>query len=216
MQSVDTHLSPSLVPYSSAIADHPGCQRVATGIRRLYRETNPQRQHAISFRHLAKLSPITSQHLEDLRNCFAPLCPSTFDQKNTAILGLSESGIIPSYVVQSLRPELNWHCTTRTPSNSGTSFKEVHSHAPNHYLSKAFLDLVPKTLWIVEDEITTGKTIINLLTCLPDFFRELDVLILSLLDVRSENDRSSFENSLGQLTASGKVRSVSCRAVFPA
>lgn len=195
---------------------------VKSGIAFLQRKANPMRKSAIGFLHLGKLRPITAEHLDDLRVCFAPLLNQPWmefrrqlSSRSLTVLGLSESGIVPSYIVSSLLGlETQWFCTTRRRQADLATFQEAHSHAPTHFLPKDFCEHPPSELWIVEDEITTGKTLLNLLRCLPEAFSETSVRIFSLLDARQVDARAEFELMASCLVNEGRLRSLCCESVF--
>lgn len=197
-------------PQASALA----ARRIADGCRVVQRDGNPNRSHAITFLQLGKLEPIGARHLDELRGAFAALLPENVGRR-VAILGLAESGIVPAYAMHSLCKRGNWdchwYCTTRSPraagSRQGTQvrFREEHSHAPDHWLPQAFLEKLPEELWIVEDEVTTGRTILNLLRQLPPGFRQIHVRIFCLVDLREPADDKAFTGELEQLGWSHQV-----------
>lgn len=189
-------------------------QRVQQGLCLLKRLGNPKRIEAITFRHLGKLWPISRLHLQDLRLCFAPLISGEVNEGVT-VLGLSESGIVPSYAVHTLmHGNAHWFCTSRDATPNATSFQEAHSHAPTHYLPERFCHGAPGELWIVEDEITTGKTLLNLLESLPRGFRGSTVRVLALLDARGPADRVAFEQAVGAMLSANRFAELQCHSVF--
>ena len=73
-------------------------------------------------------------------------------------------------------------------------FEEEHSHAtdqrcyaPEHYLAN------DQTICLVDDEITTGKTALNIIESIQKKFPRKNYVVLSLLDWRSEQDRQRFK-----------------------
>jgi len=69
-------------------------------------------------------------------------------------------------------------------------FEEEHSHAtdqrcyaPEHYLNN------DRQICLVDDEITTGKTALNIIASIQKRFPRKEYAVLSLLDWRSEEDR---------------------------
>ncbi|MCC9608603.1 phosphoribosyltransferase domain-containing protein [Blastopirellula sp. JC732] len=166
------------------------------GTRIVQRDANPKRTHAITFEHLAKLGPINAIHLHDLIECFrafidAPPSPSC------TVLGLTESGIVPSFAMQKACEaagiDSEWRCSSRDDTG-GLRFRESHSHAPEHFLPHNFLDQIGEELWIVEDEVTSGRTIENLLECVYDSSNIRKCRVFALLDARSEADRQRFDD----------------------
>ena len=167
----------------------------------LERSNNPHRTTAMSFSWLAKLAPICQQ---DLRQCRAWL--RTFvrislaaEQKPASplLVGLTESGIIISALLhQELRAlglEAHWLCSTRRKI-PGVQFNERHSHSPCHYIK------LPENshaeLWIVEDEITSGRTILSLSRLLWECLRLEHIRILALADTRSAAQAAAFHQAM--------------------
>ena len=73
-------------------------------------------------------------------------------------------------------------------------FEEEHSHAtdqrcyaPEYYLAN------DQTICLVDDEITTGKTALNIIESIQKQFPRKNYVVLSLLDWRSEQDRQRFK-----------------------
>jgi hypothetical protein len=85
---------------------------------------------------------------------------------------------------------------------------EPHSHAPHHYLPTAFLDSPIETLWVVEDEITSGKTLDNLLHTLVDRGQVQQVRIFSLLDMRDAAAVEGFSSAWANRGLQVQVESI--------
>ncbi|RKP48835.1 phosphoribosyltransferase [Cohnella endophytica] len=81
-------------------------------------------------------------------------------------------------------------------------FEEEHSHATAHRCYVRDEDLFRKAskVVLVDDEITTGRTSLNIIKELHEAFGHRDFVVASLLDWRSAEDRESFaalEQELG-------------------
>ncbi len=87
----------------------------------------------------------------------------------------------------------DWICSTRRPS-SGIIFTEKHSHAPDHILPLPCYQ--PTELWFVEDEITTGKTVLHLALKLCEIMNIRQVRFLAIADIRSISHKSIFHSVL--------------------
>jgi len=109
------------------------------------------------------------------------------------IVGLTESGIIPAFLMymETLRRNLNTHIlySTRRPL-SGISFKERHSHGPDHILPLP--DCTIREIWIVEDEITTGNTVYHLMVQLCAYLNISRVRIFAFADFRESGQKSEL------------------------
>lgn len=81
-------------------------------------------------------------------------------------------------------------------------FEEQHSHATTHrcYPQDDTLLAKPYPIVLVDDEMTTGKTSLNLIRSIQQRFPRTTYIVTSLLDWRSEADRAQFaevEKELG-------------------
>lgn len=75
------------------------------------------------------------------------------------------------------------------------NFEEEHSHAVSHrcYADNPDLFRNASRIVLVDDEITTGNTSLNIIKELFERFRHTDFIVASLLDWRSAQDRSRFD-----------------------
>lgn len=188
--------------------------RIACGISVVRRDSNPHRKTAILIEHLGKTGVLRARHLDDLRAAFSELIPVR--PTTVCALGLAESGIVPAFAVATLAAryghQVEYHCSTRLPQSRSTHgvFSEEHSHAPQHYLPSIDPDL--EEIWVVEDELTTGQTLLNLLSQIPrgSARKKHCVRIFSILDLRSRMDMQRFGDALVGLN----VRVLSCDSLF--
>ncbi|MCX6498683.1 MAG: phosphoribosyltransferase domain-containing protein [Arthrobacter sp.] len=93
-----------------------------------------------------------------------------------------------------------------TRHNSGSvapygAFEELHSHATSHRLlptSRAALDLA-ETVVLVDDELSTGATIINTIRELHGTAPHRRYVVASLVDLRSAADRGRLDDLAAEL-----------------
>ena len=169
----------------------------------LNRRNNPRRKTAVSFSFLGKLYPISRQQLQVGKQYLQKLLIESLKQipssKSPLIIGLAESGIIPSALMHQIaresKIEARWLCSTRRDS-SGIHFSESHSHQPDHVLP--FYQDRPTEIWFVEDEITTGKTILNLILKLCPLLKVNSIRLFSFLDSRTSEEAAHFASTLAQ------------------
>lgn len=167
----------------------------------LQRENNPHRQTALSFSFLGKLGLTTDRDLLPCKKHFIALLRSLESQKQISgyplIIGLTESGIIPSALMyQAVRERdisASWICSTRRRA-SGIRFIESHSHGPHHILPLP--QFQPTQLWFLEDEITTGRTILNLALHLSELLQVRQMRLFAIADRRSEAQIAQFDSIL--------------------
>ncbi|CAK8721127.1 Phosphoribosyl transferase [Candidatus Electronema halotolerans] len=110
------------------------------------------------------------------------------------LIGLTESGIVPSFLmhIEACRQGIpcKWVCSTRRTGIAGLPFQELHSHGPDHTLP-----LPPEEtaeVWIVEDEITSGTTVKNLISQIQEHLAAPVFRIFSFADSRSAEQKEDF------------------------
>ncbi len=96
-----------------------------------------------------------------------------------------------------------FHTTREEPSglNPAIAFEEEHSHATSHrcYIPLEMIDH-NREIILVDDEITTGKTALNIIKSIHGKFPRQEYTVVSILDWRSQEDQQNFlriENELG-------------------
>ena len=161
----------------------------------LKRENNPHREDACTLSCLGKLHPASSSDFTRYGSWLSELLDD-LDLENPSkheilIAGLTESGIIPAFLMylESSKREMNTHLvySTRRPI-SGIAFNERHSHGPDHVLPLAARRF--KELWIVEDEITSGNTVLNLIFQLHNHMKIERVRIFAFADFRNNEQKT--------------------------
>lgn len=188
----------------------------------LKRDNNPHREEAFTLSCLGKLYPASCEDFLRCRGYLSGLLDEALSERYIAanpssgrsdsidpfcckatsksnmddeilIIGLTESGIIPSLLmyIEAMRRDLNTHLlySTRRPL-SGISFKENHSHGPDHILPLP--DCTIREIWIVEDEITSGNTVCNLMVQLCDHLNISRVRVFAFADFRDSQQRLEF------------------------
>ena len=122
----------------------------------------------------------------------------------TLFIGFAETATGLGHAAFSLFDNAHYLHTTREQIPglvSELNFTEDHSHAVNHrcYPLDTKLLETPKTIVLVDDEITTGNTALNIIRAIHGKFPKSDYVVLSLLDWRTTEDRSSFSKLEQQL-----------------
>lgn len=174
----------------------------------LKRDNNPLREDAFTISCLGKLFPASSL---DFTRCGSWLSELLDDiilnnslEHEILIIGLTESGIIPAFLmyVEATKKHLNTHIiySTRRPM-SGIAFHESHSHGPNHILPIA--DASFKEIWIVEDEITSGNTVFNLIVQLSNHLKIDCIRVFAFADFRNMKQKTQFLSKI-------KEKDISC------
>lgn len=107
------------------------------------------------------------------------------------VLGFSETATGLGMAVASSIRDCFYQTTTREEIlgvDNMLSFEEEHSHATNHKCFTLYNDAIKKAdrIILVDDEITTGKSMINLIRELSFITNVKNFTILSVLDWRNE------------------------------
>jgi len=184
-------------------------------IYHLRRENNARRRNAITFSCLGKIAGTGAATLglwkAGLGGLFRSACRMRPVTRAPLVIGLAESGIIPSalfhQIVREACPAAAWICSTRRPS-PGIAFSEHHSHAPDHSLPDP--EIRPTELWFVEDEITTGRTLLGLSLNLCRRLEQGHVRYVAFTDARRPEAKRQF-NAI--LSANGITHSL--HVLFP-
>lgn len=134
------------------------------GFHVVKRHKNPLRKYGLVHRDLGKIGAVEPDRIINL---VSRLVSGGLPFKHPLILGLSESSILLGRVVCEYFGGGMFLFSTRYPHNESemVSFTEPHSHAPAQFLKLSEAGDY-REVCIVEDEITTGNTIMNLIQVL--------------------------------------------------
>jgi len=169
----------------------------------LKRDNNPLREEAFTLSCLGKLYPASSSEFLRCGNWLSGLLDELDIENHSGhailIAGLAESGIIPALLMymESRRRHLDTHLiySTRRPM-AGIPFNESHSHGPDHILP--LLNCNFKEVWIVEDEITSGNTVLNLIYQLHTHMEIERVRIFAFADFRNREQKAELEARIAE------------------
>jgi pyrimidine operon attenuation protein/uracil phosphoribosyltransferase len=109
-------------------------------------------------------------------------------------LGQTVSDSLHSYYLHSTRHEV-------AGAASFAGFEEEHSHATDHGLLPTDPEWLRAggTVVLVDDELSTGKTVINTVTAIQKLIPQEHWVIAALIDLRSPADRARFDELAAQL-----------------
>lgn len=153
---------------------------------------NPKRSFIFASKIIGRYLVTSGSTMTHYANSLAGLIPAAHLEGNVTVVSLSEAALGLGYLVHASLPEeccaVNISTTRRVlDAPIRAVFKEPHSHLTDHFIYKSFdadiesrVDLT-NTLILVDDEITTGNTLLNLVKSLnlPHVNR---VIILTLTD----------------------------------
>jgi len=157
------------------------------------RDSNPNRKYSVSIDGFGKIDNLSNNLYNDFCIFIKNNLNIDFNEK-TIFFGPSESGILLSKWVYdniNLKNKIYIHTTFRSKIlNHKYLFKFNENHCINnniHYFTFNY-DLYKeyKTLFIIEDEITSGNTIINLINSVKKYFNK--IYIFTLLDNRDNEN----------------------------
>lgn len=128
------------------------------------------------------------------------------------VIGFAETATALGYGVAEMLGDAHYIHTTRTPSNAPiAAFSEEHSHAQTHYLAplEASVLASARTIVLVDDEISTGRTAINLMRSISDRSQCRNFLVASLVDSRGDTERLAMDRAADEAGFSVAVFSIS-------
>ncbi len=173
----------------------------ATRLLTIERDGNPLRRRGYVSPHIGKVAPLDAGALEEIARLAAsslPPCPGP-----TLVIGMTESALLLSWFLAArLGGEVDLRFTTREHrqgvhgNGEVHTFLEPHSHGPVHSLSLPPSRAYPRVV-IVEDELTTGATLRNLLLSIGTVSNRHHVVALS--DGRPESLRERLREEMDSL-----------------
>jgi len=118
--------------------------------------------------------------------------------EETLFIGFAETATGLGHAAFSLFDKAHYLHTTREQIpllESELNFDEDHSHAVNHrcYPLDSELLKTAKTIVLVDDEITTGNTALNIIRAIHCKYPKTNYVVLSLLDWRTAEDKANFK-----------------------
>ena len=174
------------------------------------RDGNPLRRYGHVSPHIGKVAPLDAGALGEMARLAALALPREAPGP-TLVVGMAESALLLSWALAArLGGETELRFTTR--EDRGTAgcrvFLEPHSHGPVHALS-----LPPEQSYdrvvIVEDELTSGATLRNLLLVIHDVAPLFRVVTLS--DRRLPGERERLQDEMADLGVDLSVLDLSKR-----
>lgn len=135
----------------------------------------------------------------------------------SVVLGYAETATALGHLVADAIGAPYLHSTRRVVDGieSVADFYEEHSHATAHRLlpaDPAFLARAD-TLVLVDDEVITGKTVVNTIRALHKKFPHKHYVVAALVDLRSEADRGRMARTMKRLRATLEVVSLASGTV---
>lgn len=123
---------------------------------------------------------------------------------NPIIIGFAETATALGHAFFDCFHSADFFHTTReemVEKEPNITFEEEHSHATAHrcYIPSELINN-NKEIILVDDEITTGKTALNIIQSIHSYYPRREYTVVSILDWRSQENKDNFEqleNKLG-------------------
>lgn len=126
------------------------------------------------------------------------------EDKKTLVIGFAETATgLGMSLAASIR-NCTYVTTTRETifdKNTVFTFEEEHSHATTHKLYYSDFDKFDQ-IFLVDDEITTGKSMLNIIKAINQVSNIKEFSIFSLLDWRNSDDKKGYEELQEKLNIS--------------
>lgn len=158
----------------------------------------------LASRYMEKVKKVETGKAAELLSAFRNgphfMYSSPFIDKghNPVIIGFAETATALGHAFfQSFKRADYFHTTRDQLANqkSVITFEEEHSHATSHrcYADADLLNNKRETI-LVDDEMTTGKTAINIIRSIHERFPRKMYTVVSILDWRSPKDQMRFDD----------------------
>ncbi|WP_243299911.1 phosphoribosyltransferase family protein [Bacillus litorisediminis] len=126
-------------------------------------------------------------------------------------IGFAETATALAYSMFRCFPNSRFFHTTRENvlgRDSFITFEEEHSHATSHrcYVDESYINHQAEII-LVDDELTTGKTVRNIIRSIQTDFPRKRYTVVTILDWRSQEDRNLFKEL--ELECNCEIRVVS-------
>ncbi|WP_243856036.1 MULTISPECIES: phosphoribosyltransferase family protein [Cytobacillus] len=142
----------------------------------------------------------TAELLSAFKNGLGIINSSPFihEDYNPVIIGFAETATALGHAFFQSFKRADYFHTTREQlidRNSVITFEEEHSHATSHrcYTDESLLDN-KREIILVDDEMTTGKTAINIIRSIHERFPRKIYTVVSILDWRSPKNQALFDD----------------------
>lgn len=135
------------------------------------------------------------------------------NNEKISVIGFAETATGLGMAVASYIKNCYYITTTReciTELKSILKFEEEHSHATTHKCFPLDKDKLVNSekIILVDDEITTGKSMINIIKELKKVTNAKKIIILSILDWRNEEHRKAYDDLINKENINVEVLSL--------
>jgi len=204
------------------ISDISGSTKYRKGITVEHRSGNPKRDYLFVNKYQCKHLPSSPTKMFNMCLQLIKKCDNIKDNDRVLIIGFAETATAISKIMSKNMSQCKKLVNTTREnielSSKIVEFKEEHSHAVEQYLLAMYNSDIDHELskidyiLFVDDEITTGKTILNCINVLKNKYNITQRIgVASICNWQSDDDISKF-NEIGidrYYLVSGKIRDTS-------
>lgn len=157
------------------------------------RENNNKRGFLIVNPYLGKHVPQKPREILGMFDKTALLFPEDWNPKQTLVIGFAETATALG-LHYACKNNCRFIQTTREHViGERIYFSEEHSHATEQYLLKEDLDTITHIMF-VDDEITTGKTVLNAITAINRAYgREFQYGVTSIINSMTKEQQETYQ-----------------------
>lgn len=169
-------------------------------VRIARRENNKKRNYLVINQLQGKHIPVSPQKALQMFQELGKLVQEQYAQERILLIGFAETATAIGAAVAVERNAFYLQTTREPiPDVDFLFFSEEHSHATEQKLVKNDLDAVMDQIdriVFIEDEVTTGKTILNIVNLLQKTYsKEIKYGVASILNGMEPENRSLFEEN---------------------
>lgn len=162
------------------------------------RKGNAKRDFLFVNRHQGKHIPVSPKVVFAMYSELADHANQTFAGQKIALVGFAETATAIGHYMASAMPGCAYAIRTTREIHPEIQplieFREEHSHAPAQLVyGDIDLLLACDRIVFVEDEITTGNTILNFIEAFNKFKSDFNYGVISILNWQSPEDALRFE-----------------------
>lgn len=163
------------------------------------RYNNTKRSFLFVNHYQAKHIPTKFEDFEKLTDSlYEEIDPTYLKDSNILVIGFAETATgLSAAIMDKLSAAYNnvWYVQTtrrKLPLES-LNFQEEHSHATEQYLYWDHSIPIDHII-MIDDEITTGKTVMNMVSCLKKYYPDASYCCASILNWQTQENINKFDS----------------------
>lgn len=168
-----------------------------------HRSNNSKRDFLFVNRYQCKHIPCSTEKLYKMCEQLAEQVYKKTKDKSILVIGFAETATAIANIIAEMMPNIVYYMQTTRENIDPEKYKfivgfsEEHSHAPSQKLVsyktvKQLVDTAFDYVVFIDDEITTGKTILNCVSKFSYYFPDKSYGVASICNWQSEDDIENF------------------------